>query len=186
MSYDFQLFRVPDGADPASAYDAHRILEKARAASRRRGENRWDPVDPSADEAKRRVSGALVASLPVLRCVERDYRELARTKSITEDEARRRYRDLELSDIESGLQVLLFEDAAYITLPFDPESQSNVEVRLRAAWTCLEVLAREGGFSTYDSQLGKILNLNTDFPAVLQGFLAASEEVNQILRRRPI
>lgn len=186
MSYDFQLFQVPDGASPMSAYKTHRNRQEAKAASRRRGENRWDLVDPSKEQMKRRLSTSLIASHPELRLSERDYVALARTKSITEDEARRRYRDLELSDIESGLQVLLFDDTAYITLPFDPESKSSAELRLRAAWTCLEVLAKEGSFSTYDSQLGKILNLNTDFRAVLQSFLAANEQVNQILRRRPI
>src|SRR5579864_1881829 len=163
MSYDFQLFRVPVGVDPMSAYEMHLGQQRARAASRHRGEDYWGSVDPLKEKMKRQLSATLIRSHPELQLSERNYVELARIKSINEDEARRRYRDLELSDLELGLQVLLFDDTAYVTLSFDPENRAKAETRLQTAWGCLMVLEREGSFSTYDSQAGKILHLDSDF-----------------------
>ena len=186
MSYNFQLFRVPDGADPISAYDAHCAREKERVASRRRGEDSWGAIDPLKEQMKRRLSETLIASHPELQVSGRDYARLAKTKSIAEDEARRRYRDLELTDLDSGLQITLFDDTAFVTLSFGPTDRNAAGSRFHAAWECLKVLEEEGGFSTYDSQTGKILHLNSDSEIVLHAYLGASGIVESNLRHRPI
>lgn len=135
---------------------------------------------------KRQLSSALIAAHPELRLSERDYARLAKTKSITEDEARRRYRDMELTDLESGLQIILFDDAAFVTLSFGPANRNEAERKVQAAWECLKVLEEEGGFSTYDLQTSKILHLNSDSELVLRAYLGASGVVHDTLRRRPI
>ena len=186
MSYDFQLFRVPDGTDPISAYESHCAQEKAKFASRRRGEDSWGYVDASKEQMKRQLSSALIAAHPELQLSERDYAKLAKTKAISEDEARRRYRDLELTDLESGLQVTLFDDAAFVTLSFGPTNRNEAERRFHAAWECLRLLEKDGGFSTYDSQTGRILQLNSDSEIVLHAYVSASGIVKGNLRHRPI
>lgn len=183
MSYDFQLFRVSNGVDPISGF----VLEqKARAARHKRDACDRLVVNPLKEEEKRRLSDALIASYPDLRLFERDYMALAKNKSIGEEEARYRYRDLELNDLRLGLQVHLFDDTASITLGFERESKDRSETRLRAAWTCVTLLEREGAFSTYDPQLGKILKLEFEFQTVLATFLAANEKVNTSLRQRHV
>lgn len=79
-----------------------------------------------------------------------------------EYEVRRRYRELELTDSHSGLQIILFDETAALTIPFG----KHLEKTLSFAWDCLNVLEVEGHFAVYDSQVGKILNLKADFDVV--------------------
>ena len=186
MSYDFHLFQAPAGVDATMAY--HRQLEEKKIAKIQRapGMNKWGQPDPVREETKHRLATALIACHPGLQLFRRDYAKVALAKSISEDEARRRYRDLELSDEELGLQVTLFDDTASVSIAFGTSEAHSAELRLGAAWECLRLLEREGGFSTYDPQIGKILRLDTDFQTALRMHNEAGQEMQRTLTQRPM
>lgn len=180
MSYDFYLFRVPYGLNPMAAYEQQLAEWKA---TRVKGADRWGAIDPRKEEVKQRLASALIARYPQLELFQRDYAVIAKTRSISEAEARRRYRDLELHDLRLDLQVNLFDHTASVAIAFVPRDRHQAEARLRAVWTCLRVLEAEGGFSTYDSQVGQVLHLDSDFESVLEQYLTAAGMVDRTLRR---
>jgi hypothetical protein len=182
MSYDLQLFRVPAGANPATEYARQRA--EWTEIRQKQGASPWGPVDPLKEQAKQRLAAALVAGHPELQLYDRDYARIARAKSIDEDEARRRYRHLELTDLRLGLQVSLFDDTAAVSVPLGQRDSSLAETTMRAAWRCLTVLETEAKFSIYDSQVGRVLSLDSDFKEILEGYVRAGRIVRDTLDRR--
>lgn len=177
MSYDFQLFHVPPGADPLSTYE-RQLADRTSVK-----EHKPNPLDLSKEQTKQRLTVALTRQLPTLELHEIDYAGLAKVKSIDETEARRHYRGLELTDNDTGLQVSLFDESAAIAMPYWRLDRQKAAATLRAAWQCLQLLEREGGFSTYDSQVGKILNLDSDFDTILSEYAGVIETVDRTLRQ---
>lgn len=157
MSYDLDLFRTPPGADP---------LTYARQAYER-GE---DPSVPPAygwRERMHALSAALAAADPTL---------AAESYGTGEEE------HVELNGPEdgSGLQILLFAGVAYLHLPY---WHAGAEARRawEPAWRALAVLEREGGYRTYDPQLDRVLDLESDREAVLTAYgdgVAAAREIS--------
>jgi hypothetical protein len=185
LSYDFQLFHVPVGVDAASTYEVQLAEQRLAMLRRRKGIDSWGPIDPLKERTKSQFAAALIALHPDLQLFERDYTSLAKKKSMSEADARRRYRDMELNDHELGLQIILFDERASVTIPFARHGNSKATTMLRAVWACLKVLEDEGDLSTYDSQLGKILCLDSDFDAVLKTYLNMSGTVGRVLKSTP-
>ena len=176
MSYDFELYRVLGDVDPNAAYEKHVERRRQRRSSFR---DSLGPVDPVKEQTKRGLVAALIAVNPELQEFRWNYEKLAKEKSIDESEARRRYREVQLTD-DFGLEITLFDDTAAVTIPFRP----NSEKVLRVAWECLRTLESEGHFSTYDSQIGRVLNLAQDFDVVLKTLTNANRMVERTLRGR--
>jgi len=74
---------------------------------------------------------------------------------------------IELDDRALWIQVSIFQDAAGIGMHPGGFTTAKYIEALRFAWDCLEILEREGGFATYDTQVGRVLHLASDFEAVL-------------------
>jgi hypothetical protein len=164
VGYGFDLVRLPSGVDRNEAYK--RMLkqqeESFQAASRG---DRVGLTDPSREEAKQKLAAALLSRHPTLKMFQHDYSRIAMARSIPESEARRRYRNVELSEKQLSIQILLFDDAAGASFSFNgPRKQCGKA--LRFLWDCLEILESEGGFATYDPQVGKVLDLKSDFEMV--------------------
>jgi hypothetical protein len=147
--------------------------------------HRWDkpeeeelnpgPMVAAKEEEKRRLAGALMRLNPVLCVAAFDYPSLAAAENVDPEEARRRYRHIELnSDDYSGIQITLWDDEVELTFPYwhSGEQARNV---LRQVWEYLELLQMWGSFVSYDPQLGRVLNLAADFDAVLE-YLAAGAD----------
>jgi hypothetical protein len=167
VSYGFDLVTLPSGIDRNEAF-RKKLEEQARAFQGvNPGSGELGPVDPSKEQAKGRLAAALQARHPTLEVDTPDYSAIAKDKSISEAEARRRFRDVELNEHELSIQILLFDDAAGATFSFAGDPQACVNA-LRVLWDCLEILESDGGFSTYDPQIDKVLDLNSDFEAVLK------------------
>ena len=160
MSYGVFLVRLPPGKDRYKAFQD--ILEQRASAP-----NDLGSLDPATEETKRRLAEALMARDPDLELFQRNYAEIARTRSIDESEAHRLSRDLELNDHRHHIQVMIFDDAAGLSVSLSGSPQRCAET-LRVFWTCLEVLESQGGFSTYDTQIDKVLDLKSDFAAVVE------------------
>jgi hypothetical protein len=164
MSYGLDLVRLPSGEDPTEAY---KKLAAAKESQMAAGPPPPGPADPRKEQAKQRLAAALRARHPSLELAQPNYAARAKLHSISVEEARERFRYLELNDTPHGIQVLLFDDAAGASFSFGgPPDECRQALQL--LWDCLLILTREGGFSVYDTQLGKVLDLDADMPLVLE------------------
>jgi hypothetical protein len=162
MSYGFDLVRIPAGSDRNAAY--RRLLEKQSSEGLNSSADPG-PMDPVQEEWKQRLAAELIKRHPALEVFKRDYAKIARTRSIAESEARRLFRNIELDEKKLSFQILLFDDAAGANFSFVGDPQRCADA-LHVLWDCLQVLESEGGLSTYDPQIGKVLDLNLDFDLV--------------------
>jgi hypothetical protein len=181
MSYDFHLFRVLPHSNPIDAYKQAFAKRQFNDAQDGRG---WRAERINLSKAvptNERIVTALVCQLPSLTLYEHDYASLAELESICLREASH-YKDLELTDSNLGLQITLFDNTAAIAIPFWPLEEERARNALSAAWICLRVLESEGGFSTYDPQVGRVLNLDSDFEAIVQVYRGMLNTVNRKLR----
>jgi hypothetical protein len=138
MSYDLDLFRAPAHGDP---------LAFARASY----EGSGDPEPRVPDSGWRERMHAAAAAV-----TEADFSfEAEHAGEGTEEER------VELNGPEegTGLQVLIFADAAYVHLPFWHTGE-DARQAWEQAWTVLRVLQRETGWIIYDPQLDRLLDLD--------------------------
>jgi len=159
VSYDLYLVRAPEGATQDDV--------AAIALAGAEGELPAGPPPPEAKARQRSVVDALRARNPALEPFAFDYSEIARLQGISESEARQRYRHVELNGPEdgNGIQITLQDDWASVTLPYWHTGAAASAV-WDEVWGYLRVLAERGGFTVYDPQLERALDLETDRLAV--------------------
>jgi len=172
MSYDFQLLPRSLGSD---------LLAHAHADDHE-GEINPGPPTPEGEDRKARLSRALATSNPMLTQFAFGFAEIAKTRGITEAEARVQFRHVELNGPEggNGIQLTLFDNAASITVPYWHQG-AQAAIVVDEIWRYLDVLEREGHFATFDPQLDKILDLVKDKPAVLAAYARVIERMPQIV-----
>lgn len=163
MSYDFDLVRLLEGCTPSE--------EAVSVSLEREAEARDEPAVPAREERKRQLAEALRALNPQLSIHVDDFAVIAQMQGISEEEARHRKRSVELNGPEdgNGIQIVLFDESAAVTIPYWHIGE-KADSTLQEAWRYLDLLRREGGFITWDSQVGRILDLSTDFGLVLQQY----------------
>lgn len=162
MSYSLDLVRLPTDVDPEAAYEKH-ARETEEKLRRTRGDQ--GPLDPGKEQRKQDLARALVTRHPNLRVARRDFAALATLHDIEISEAERRFRDIELNDERHSIQITLFDDAAGVALS-PSETVDECTRAMTLLWDCLEILHSRGGFSAFDPQVGKLLNLDSDFDLV--------------------
>jgi hypothetical protein len=126
------------------------------------------PPSPAKEERKRILSTALSALNPRLQAFPFDYADLGRVQHIDEEEARKRFRHIELNGSEdgNGIQVTLADDTATITIPYWHHGAAALET-FTEVWAYLTLLERDGGLRPFDPQLERPLVLESDLEAVL-------------------
>ncbi len=78
----------------------------------------------------------------------------------------------------TGIQITLYDDTALLTIPYWHKGDKARTV-WQEAWQYLQCLESQGGFSIYDPQLERMLNLISDLEEVLKGYswgVGASEQ----------
>lgn len=153
MSYDFHLFRPRAGEDPYVT------------AQRDSEEFADSPPDPQKEALKRRVADVLIAHNPKLEVFQFGYEEIAKFEKITVEQARLKYRHLELNGPEddcNGIQITLFDDEASVTVPFWHERDKAADT-FRELWSYLEIISREAGYLVYDPQIDRVLEPSAGF-----------------------
>ena len=169
MSYDFKLFKRRAGEDPHVT--AQRDSEEFAAS----------PPDPQKEALKRRVADALIAYNPKLEVFQLGYEEIAKHEKITVEQARLKYRYLELNgpdDDSNGIQITLFDDEASVTVPFWHEGEKAADT-FREIWSYLEIISREAGYLIYDSQLDRILDPSQGFDDSLACYSGAMGQIHE-------
>ena len=179
MSYDFRLFKRRPGEDPYVT------------AQRDSEEFPDSPPDPQKEALKRRVADALIAHNSKLEVFQFGYEEIAKFQKITVEQARLKYRHLELNGPEdgNGIQIELFDDEASVTVPFWHEGDKAAET-FREIWSYLEIISREADYLIYDPQLDRVLDPSTGFDDALSRYSGAMQQIHQTLpasgaERRP-
>ncbi len=161
MSYDLYLLRPESGVDP---------LETAeKLFSEESEEINLGLPQPEKEKQKRDLADALIKLNPGLEVFPFGFSEIAAMEGITEDDARIKYRHLELNGAEdgNGIQITFYDDSASITVPYWHVGEKARDT-FKEIWSYLMLLEKEVGFVTYDPQLEKILNLSSDWPVVLE------------------
>lgn len=155
MSYDLHLFRARAGADLVRA-------AKESLAGEQNG-IRPDPLGPDAERRVQALAAALQAHKP-----EFDIFPLW-TGSPAPAPAGFTVCVL-VSTADDRILISLAGDTASVSVPPWYSGGSADEV-WEEVWECLAVLRREEGFHVYDPQLGSVLDLGLDRPAVLEKYL---------------
>jgi len=153
MSYDWFLFRPADGEDPLLAGRRYYEDESTRT------EPNPGPINPEAQALKRQLVEALLAHDPRLTPFRRDYAALATMHGVDADEARRRFRDVELNTPVggTGIQVPLFDDTDGVTVPYCHDGP-DATTAFDDVTGYLQVLVDTGGFTVYDPQLDAVID----------------------------
>ena len=162
MSYD--LYLVRSGMDAPAA--ARLVLGDADANDPNPG-----PVNSAAEQRKSHLVAALRKVNPALEPFIFDYAEIARLQTTSEDEARRRWRHIELNGPEdgNGIQITLHDEAVAVTVPYWHRGVAADGVWAEI-WRYLQVLCTEGRLDVYDPQLDRMLQLQRDLPEVVAAY----------------
>ena len=169
MSYDFRLFKRRAGEDPDVT--AQRDSEEFGST----------PPDPQKEALKRKIADALIAHNPKLEISRFDYDALAKHEKISVEEARSKYRHVELNELEedcNGIQITLFDDEASVTVPFWHEGDEARET-FRKIWDYLEIISRESGYLIYDPQIDRVIEPSAGFDAALACYTGAMQQLSQ-------
>jgi hypothetical protein len=173
MSYDFHLIR----RDSFASYSdwVNRPEEDEETV------NPGLPV-PAKEEQKQRLAALLMGVNPALQPFEFGFAEIAQMRNISIDEARIRWRHVELNgpDDGNGIQIELFDDSATITVPYWHQGDAAQRV-FDEIWSYLVMLQNAGDFSIADPQIDKFLDLATDQPVVVARYTAVVAKVPEIL-----
>ena len=163
MSYDFRLCLPRNGRRSEEIATAD---EESIAIS--------DPV-PAKEERKQRVAGALIAKNPSLQPFCFSFEAIAKSEKISVEEAKGKHRHIELNGPEgsNGIQITLFDDEASVTVPYWHQGEQARRV-FEEIWDYLEIIQRNGGYFTYDPQIGRVLDLPADFVASLACYQSIS------------
>jgi hypothetical protein len=176
LSYGFDLVRLPAAVDRNEAYQRLSDLLAEAPVPEPLGSSAG-PLDREKEERKQRLVAALIARDPHLKVFQRDHANIARRRSISEDDARRLFRDIELNDHQHSIQITLFDDEAGVSYSFAGDRLTAAQAA-RTLLDCLEVLESEGGFSTYDAQLALVLDLRADHDLILDRLSSSGSATN--------
>ena len=168
VSYDLLLFRAVPGVG---------LLEAATAVMESEQDDvNPGPIDPTAEARKRALESALRALNPSLESFVFDYAEIAEMENVTEAEARRRWRHIEMNGPEdgNGIQITLDDESVSVTVPYWHRGNEARAV-WSEIWMYLGALEQAGTFHTYDPQLGRIVDLKKDLEAVLVAYAGGAD-----------
>jgi len=165
MSYDLRLCLPQPGRSPeeiATSDEADFIISD---------------LIPELEVRKQRVATALLQSNPELTPFNFDFEELAKNDEITVAEAKSKYRHIELNTPEGsgGIQITIYDTEVSVTVPYWHHGAAARHI-FQEIWNYLQILEREGNYFTYDPQLERVLNLNTDFDSVLKIYEGVSNQ----------
>ena len=170
MSYDLYLLRPEAGVDPLDTVE--------KLFSEESEEINPGLPQPEKEKRKRDLADALIKLNPEREVFPFGFKEIAEMEGISKEEARIKYRHLELNGAEdgNGIQITLYDDSASITVPYWHVGE-KARGTFKEVWSYLMLLEKEGGFVTYDPQLEKILSLSTDMPAVLEVYESITKTI---------
>ena len=110
------------------------------------------------------------------------FAEIAQSESISIEEARVRWRHIELNgrDDGNGIQIIIYDDSVTITVPYWHHGDAAQRV-FDEIWIYLRLLQETGDLTIADPQIDKFVDLRTDQPAVVARYSAVVARIPEIL-----
>jgi hypothetical protein len=169
VSYDLYAIEARSDEDAAEVYEA---LGEGEAAG-------W--TDEQVARAEK-LTALLQALNPRLERFVFDYPRLAKTRGMTEHEARAWWRHIELNTPDGNpIQVTIHPDQAALTMAYWYTGEQARET-VGEALSYLAVIERETGWTTFDPQIGRRLDLRGDLNDVVSAYEAGSRFVEKLAR----
>jgi hypothetical protein len=189
MSYDLDLFQPEPGIEPlltaerlfladegdedeeSEASDLGNIVAKINPG----------PPQPELERRKQELAQSLIQHNPALTVFPIRSQEIASMFKHSEEEARVRFRHLELNGPENGngIQITLFDNTISITIPYWHRGEA-ARGAFQEIWGYLGLLERVANYRAYDPQLGRVLNLEKDFPEVLLAYEGVVQQTQDL------
>ena len=170
MSYDFRAFLPQPGEDPLVTAKVEQDLES-------------DDINPGPPiPAKEARKQALVKSLKKVNAALQKFafglNEIAKLYSITVEEAKARFRHIELNGPENGngIQITLLDDGATVTVPYWHKGKA-AQTAFSEIWDYLKVLQMVGGYQIYDPQMERIIDLASDQDSATRRYLDVMKHI---------
>gem|GEM_PF-3423909 len=117
------------------------------------------PIVEGLEVQKQRILETVLRRVPELEHYTFDYADLARHAKVSEDEARRRWRHLELWNEEFGLDVDIYDEI--ITMAVDRAFKGEKEQQaMNALWEICRIARREWRLQAYDPQLERLVDVD--------------------------
>ena len=134
------------------------------------------------EQQKERLAALLRETNPVLEPFEFGFAAIAESQGISEEEARIRWRHIELNgpDDGNGIQITLYDDTADITVPYWHQDDAATVV-FEEIWRYLHIFETSGQFLAADPQLQRFLDLSIDQPAVVARYTAVVAKMPEII-----
>ena len=123
---------------------------------------------PVKEARKQSIAAALINRNPALTVFQFRFAELAASYGISIDEAKIRFRHLELNgpDVGNGIQITLLDDGARLTVPYW-HKDDKARVVFSEIWVYLTVIRTTAGYEIHDPQLDRIIDLDSDLKDVV-------------------
>ena len=102
---------------------------------------------------------------------------------MTEDEARAQWRHIEFNtpEADNPIQVTIHAGRASLTVAYW-YTGDRARQTIREALSYLAAIERETGWTTFDPQIGRRLDLRGDFSEVVAAYEVGSKRVEQLAR----
>lgn len=173
MSYDLQFFT------PRAGVSVRDIVGDDDGPARGKR-------NPTVEAKKRKLADALLAHDARLELLEHDFDAIAKLHKMRVDEAYERIRHIELADMtkeSSGIQIVLFDDGAALTIPYWHNGDAAHRV-LEEAWGMIEIICRDTGYEVFDPQLDRVIDVNA-FDDVLRSYTGTTQRMEALIGRAP-
>lgn len=172
MSYDLFAFPKIDGETPSET--AARLLSDPETCDE-------NPADPAIEALSKDIVDALRQEFPDLQPFQLDYERIAEFDKISVEQARARYRYVELNGSdEAGMQITVHPDHTVITVPYWHKGDDARRV-FAEIWHMVRTIQRTSGFVIFDSQHDRAISLDRDFNLVVESYRKVSDQLENIV-----
>jgi hypothetical protein len=160
MNYDLEIFDSVTGRKPL---DVVKKFHEAGPEPPKPG-----PLDEGKEISKRFLASELMKANPKFRTTDTDFEEFKKYYSFSDEEGKIHYRGIELTTGtgDESIHVILNDDSSVVSVPYGLP-KVDAETLFKEAWRYIGIISKDKDSFIYDPQLQELINLDTDFPKVL-------------------
>ena len=170
MSYDIYLFEPIPGKDHTETIDYH-LNDEAEDINP-------GPPDEATEEKKKIVANSLLSFNNDLEIFQFGFDEIAKIENISIDDAKIKYRHLEINgpDDGNGIQITIYDKSASLTVPYWHTGEKAKDV-FDEILEYLRIFQKVSGYIIYDPQIESIIDLAEHHQIMLNSYVGVTDEV---------